>query len=235
VTSYACHGSRPLSDVLTVSRDNLSIRAYQAIRSGLMSGRFQPGQKLLLRSLATELGISVTPVREALLQLLREQALITDSSRSLAVPVLTRARYLEVRDLRAELEGRAAAAASRLIAPARIEALAAVHQRLAEAKAAGDFRTVLAENERFHLGLYQAADMPVLSRIIESLWVQVGPLLNRLYEEPSPTPLEKHEHLAVLRGLRARDEEMVREAIRRDIVTSSSILEEKLARDEQRG
>jgi DNA-binding GntR family transcriptional regulator len=224
---------RSVNELLTVSRDNLSTRVYQAIRSGLMSGRFQPGQKLLLRSLAAELGTSVTPVREALLQLLREQALVTDSSRSLAVPVLPRARYLEIRDLRAELEGRAAAAAARLIAPEQIDALAAVHERLAEAKAAGDFRTVLAENERFHLGLYQAAEMPVLYRIIENLWVQVGPLLNRLYEDPSPTPPDQHEHLAVLRGLRAHDAETAREAIRRDIVISSSILEAQLARDEQ--
>ena len=50
-------------------------------------------------------------------------------------------------------------------------------------------------------------------------------------QEPSPTPLDKHEHLAVLHGLQAGDAEAAREAIRRDIVTSSSILEAKLARD----
>ena len=90
-----------------------------------MTGCFKPGQKLLLRPLAAELGISVTPFREALLQLVSEQALSADSSRSLAVPAIGLERFREIRDLRIELEGRAVEAAVRNTAESDLAALSA--------------------------------------------------------------------------------------------------------------
>ena len=61
---------------------------------------------------AEQLGISATPVREALLRLVSEQALQLDERGTVFVPVIDRARFLEIRSLRCNLEGQAAAAAA---------------------------------------------------------------------------------------------------------------------------
>src|SRR4029077_4436058 len=85
-----------------------SQRAYEEIRAYLMRGRLKPGERLVSRLLASELGISTTPVREALARLASEKALELDHRNTVVVPTLTAERYEEIRDLRAQLEGLAA-------------------------------------------------------------------------------------------------------------------------------
>ncbi len=89
------------------SPERLSQRAYQAIRVALRSGELRPGQRLILRPLAAKLGLSATPVREALLRLVSEQALGLDERNSVLVPTLGADEIEELRELRLDLEGRA--------------------------------------------------------------------------------------------------------------------------------
>lgn len=80
-------------------------RAYEEVRRFLMRGKLHPGERLVTRTLAAELGVSTTPLREALLRLASENALHIDSRGTVVVPVLTREAYVEIRDLRGHLEG----------------------------------------------------------------------------------------------------------------------------------
>ena len=95
-----------------LSRESISQQAYLAIRRALMGGQFAPGAKLILRTVAASLGISSTPVREALLKLASENALTLDVRGTVRVPEMTRDKYIEIRDLRVLLEGEAAARAA---------------------------------------------------------------------------------------------------------------------------
>ncbi len=197
-----------------------------------MSGHFQPGQKLLLRPLAKELGISVTPVREALLQLVSEQALTTDSSRSMAVPLVGLHRFLEIRDLRIELEGRAVEAAVRFARAADIAALAKLQRQLLEHRRTGDFLGALSVNERFHFAVYRLALMPVLFRIIEGLWMQIGPVLTRLYNRVEKGSIDsQHPHDLLILAMRRKDGPAARLALANDILWASRHLEATLEPD----
>ena len=60
----------------------------------------RPGERLVSRLLVVKLGISTTPVREALFRLASEQALEIDRRNTIVVPVITAERYEEIRDLR---------------------------------------------------------------------------------------------------------------------------------------
>lgn len=213
-----------MSELLPIRRESLSEQAFRQLREALMRGGFKPGQKLVLRSLARELGISATPVREALFRLVSEQALGLDERGSVIVPVLDRARFAEIRDLRLELEGRAAHRAASLAGKREIDGLAAIHARMVTAKGNGDTGRTLLENERFHFALCAISRQPVLYRIVQSLWMQCGPLLNRLYDRGPAADPDAHEHLAVLAALRAGDGEAARAAIQRDIADNGAIL-----------
>jgi GntR family colanic acid and biofilm gene transcriptional regulator len=217
-----------IGELVVLNRDSLGSRAYQSIRRGLMTGAFKPGQELLLRNLASELGISITPVREALLRLVSEKALIANGSRSIRVPVLTPERFLEIRDLRVELEGKAAEAATLKMSERTIKQLEETQNEYDAARTRADVKGALTINERFHFMLYEAAQMPVLYGIIESLWVQAGPVITRLHDEPWRPLTERHEHQDVLQGLRARDPRYVRQALASDIVRASAILLQRL-------
>ncbi|MFD1109690.1 GntR family transcriptional regulator [Pseudoroseomonas ludipueritiae] len=196
-----------------VPRESLSERAYRALRSALMLSRLKPGEKLQLRPLAAQLGISATPVREALLRLVSEQALSMDERGTVVVPSISRERFLEIRHLRCQLEGEAALAAAHRVTPADIGALTAVHASMMEAERAKNFVAAVQANEKFHFGICRLAAMPVLLGLVENLWMQCGPLLSRLYEV---APLYNG-HQEALTALSNGDAEGVRTAMIRDI------------------
>ena len=207
-----------------VERSSLSNQAYQQIRKALMVGELKPGQRLSGREIAVRLGISLTPVREALLQLVAEGVLDARAGQSITVPRPSRAVYAELRDIRLEVEGLAASRAAACISAEAIADLAAVHDQLVRAWKARDYGAALRHNEAFHLGLARASAMPRLFRVVESLWAQSGPFLNFLYNGPEGWPASKkpHGHLKVLEALRRRDASAARSAIVEDIVSGGA-------------
>ncbi|MCK1724667.1 FCD domain-containing protein [Bradyrhizobium sp. 142] len=189
-----------------------------------MAGRFRPGQRLLLKPLAEELGVSVTPVREALLRLASEHGLVPHQSRTMMVPVLSVARFREIRDIRIELEGRAAQAAANNISSQDVFALEKMHEQLMLARRQRNVQTVLSINEEFHFRIYRSSDLPVVCGLIESLWVQIGPLLTLNAFSESATAKD-HPHRSILASLAARDGAGARLALANDILWASRYLE----------
>jgi GntR family transcriptional regulator, colanic acid and biofilm gene transcriptional regulator len=208
-----------------ISRESVSQQAYLAIRESLMRSRLKPGQKLVARQVADNLGISVTPVRESLLRLVSEQALAIDERGTVVVPRLSRDRCLEIRDLRRLLEGEGAASAAIHATPGDLDLLADTHDRYIQSEAAGDFAAALVENENFHLTVCRLAQSPTLFRIVENLWVQFGPTLSTLYDNRSrPFHDRKHGHVAVIEALRDKDAERARTAMSQDILVGGLAL-----------
>ena len=212
---------------------NLSVQIYQQLRHDLMIGRYEPGQKLKLRDLAATLGVSVTPVREALARLVSEQALTQLDRRSVCVTVMDLARFDEVRELRIDLEGRAAEHAAECASAADIANLEAVHDRLLDARARDCHADILLENEQFHLTLCQMARMPMLLRLVELLWLQCGPLMHGMTRWTVKQP-QQHPHVTVVKALRAGDGKLASEAIREDIMMSTDALRRYLTSHTER-
>src|SRR4029450_4089760 len=95
-----------------MSDTSLRTQVYDSLRQALTTGRFEPGQKLTFRLTAGALGVSLTPVREALGRLVAEGAFEMQPNRSVRVPLMTRAKILELRDIRMAVEGLASAKAA---------------------------------------------------------------------------------------------------------------------------
>jgi len=212
-----------------IVRESVSQQAYVAIRNSLMRSRLKPGQKLVARQVADELGISVTPVRESLLRLVSENALTLDDRGTVVVPVLTLERCVEIRDLRMLIEGEGAARAAKLATDADIDDLLAIHDRYVRTEADENFAVALAENENFHFGICRLARSAALFRIVENLWMQFGPTLSYLYDSKSrPFHGQKHGHIRIIEALRKHDPELARRAMRQDILIGGKTLLEKL-------
>ncbi len=201
-----------------IDRDNFTARAYQVLRLALMEGRYPPGHRFKIRELAQMLGVSMTPVREALMQLVRERALEIMPSRSIAVSRLTLAQYLELRTIRSSLEGLAAEKAATRISPLEMQTLAVLHAQLIDAEQTSRWSDAVRVNWQFHHTLYKAADMPELLILIETIWLRNGPLLNFLYPHAPPTYPGRHQHLNIIDGLQARNPAAVKQAIQADLL-----------------
>lgn len=201
-----------------VERSNLASQIYEHLREQLMSASFQPGQRLKIRELAKTMGTSETPVREALIQLVRDRALEMKEGYFIRVRTLSLTEYLELRDIRLVLEPLAAERALPLLDKAAIKQLTDSHRLLLRAEKSRDYRAALQHNFDFHFGIYRRSGMPELTELLDRIWVQVGPMLNFLYPHGHPRYDGEHQHVNVLRGLQARDVKMVRTAIRDDMV-----------------
>ena len=117
-----------------VVTESLGAQVYQQLRRDLMAGRYEPGEKLKLRDLAEQLGISVTPVREALARLASDHAIVQLDHRSVRVAAMDIGRFNEIRELRMDLEAKAACHAAHHATSAEIDRLVA--DSGADAKAA---------------------------------------------------------------------------------------------------
>lgn len=222
--------SKPSNDdqaegIRSLAHVNLAQEAYGELKRGLMAGGFRPSSKLTIRELASAMGISPTPVREALVQLAAEGALEQTAGRSFVVPNLDAESYEDLRRLRELTEGEAAFRAAGRATDATIAELTRLHEHLIEAKSSADYRSALVWNQRFHFELAAAGGSRRLLRIVEGLWLQMGPLLNVLYENRDvPSRGERHSHLMVIEALHNRDGAAARDAIQADISGSATAI-----------
>lgn len=202
----------------------LNDQAYEAIKQGLISGRFAPKQVLILRNLAETYGISTTPVREALQRLVGEGLLEMLPNRSIAVPDWDVAKFSELFRIRCELEGLAAELATPRITKAVLSALHALADAIDDALAEGRHKDYVALNQRFHFTIYRNAGSPRLLRMIENLWGEVGAYMNELFAYGGYGPVANAEHRAILKWLAARDARAVRHHLIADISVAAETM-----------
>lgn len=200
----------------TVQYDSMGDRVYTQVAAALIEGKLKPGDRLRIRELAAEIGTSVTPVRDAILRLVQDGALVMRSARDIRVAQVNLMQYLEIRDIRLELEGMAAARAAVSATDediARLEALITVNE---QALAAGDVAAAIRLNQRFHFEYCRLANMPVLLDILERLWLKMGPLIAQCYVQGGRDMIDGH--YALLRAMRQRDGQAARIAVQTDIL-----------------
>lgn len=196
---------------------SLRKQVYDSLRVALTAGRFVPGEKLTFRTIAGALGVSLTPVREALRRLVAEGAFEMQPSRSVRVPLMTRAKALELRDIRTALEGLAAAKAAEVANKAQVAELRRIAREILAHRRRGD-EVGDRENVRaFHFAVYALSGQPTLLRVIEGLWLQTGPYMNLLYPEFIASAGGPARRLRVIEALAARDSVAARREIENDV------------------
>src|SRR6266508_457609 len=200
-----------------MSDTSLRTQVYDSLRQALTAGRFAPGQKLTFRFIAGALGVSLTPVREELGRLVAEGAFEMQPNRSVRVPLMTRARIVELRDIRKSLEGLAAYKAALAADRRQIAELRRIALAIATARSRGDNATDRQNVREFHFTLYGIAGQPTLLRVIEGLWLQTGPYMNLLYPDFINRPRGPQTRANIIRALQARDAAAARREIENDI------------------
>ena len=207
-----------LADFNQIKKDNLTSRIYEQIKEAIMSGRFQPGERLPIRKLAEKMGTSTTPVREAILTLVSYGALDKKPAHPITVPVLNKEKYLENRTIRIAVEGLAAVEAAKKINKQQLNGLIECNQKMNKAGEEGRLDDLIRYNYSFHIQLCKAANMPALLEIVENLWMRIGPSLNIL-RTPEDTSTSKADfHQPILDALEKGDSEAAKDAIEQDLI-----------------
>ena len=189
--------------------DSVADLAYERIRGYVLGGEVPPGARLGQVDLAERLGISRTPVREALRRLAGEGLVDFHSNRGFRVADLGLDAVLRRLEVRAILEpGIAALAAERRTG----QDLELMREAIADEAEASDGIEAHDASRRFHIALARASGNEELVRVIETLWlVEVGRrLLFRRSTEPDWQRTDASEHREVLAAVhegRATDAE----------------------------
>jgi DNA-binding GntR family transcriptional regulator len=215
--------SAPVSTPVIARLDPVKLRenAYYALRDAFTRGAFAPGDVVSLRQLADQLGVSMTPVREAVRRLVAEGALVDTPSRTLMVPAFDAARARDLLAARLALEHLVLDRAMDRIDAGGIDRLDAI---LARGKGPGNDPD-LVTNHEFHFALYRHADSEVLLPMVEALWLQYGAYLNLIIRLPGPRRIPEHaHHRELVAALRAGDRAGAHAALEADITRSFNFL-----------
>ncbi|MEI6487163.1 MAG: GntR family transcriptional regulator [Sphingomonadales bacterium] len=187
-------------------------RAYAEIRGLILSGDASPGTPLREEALADIVGVSRTPIRDALRRLEAEHYAFRTPGGRLVVADWDVDDVAEMFALRAMLEGHAAARAARRITPVQLEALRTCNSALEAAVAQNppDVARFLAENRRFHDLVLSASASARLVSMLVSLVEQ--PIVRRTATRYDRADLARsaHEHGQLIQAFLAGDEEWAR-------------------------
>ena len=212
--------NKPGFGLNTIEVVPLHEKVYREIVKALMSGHFEPGQKLTARKLAKDLGTSDMPVRSALIRLQALRALSALPNGTMEVPLMMTDTFRQLMEARMVLEGAATEMATGIINGNNLRTIRHNSSALTEAARTGDIDLYLQRNYEFKFSIYRYCGNDQIIFMIETLWMQIGPFLRNLagvFEGDLSGILGIDYHEDALAALEERDARRAKEAIVRDI------------------
>jgi DNA-binding GntR family transcriptional regulator len=189
---------------------------HRRLRHAIMTGRFPPGEAVTIRGLASLLGTSAMPVREAMRRLAAEHALELLDNRRARVPDMNLARFTTLIEARVLLERAAAVRAMHYVDAPKLAELRRLDNTLNDVFGRGDIERTIESNLVFHRRLYMIAPDDAMTPLIESIWLQIGPFMRAALQE-SAVYYNSDRHDEALSAIMARDGVALARAIEADI------------------
>jgi DNA-binding GntR family transcriptional regulator len=212
---------------------SLSEHAYGRIRAAILSGGYAPGRRLRERQLAGELGVSTTPIKEALKRLELEGLIVTAPRRGTFVRYSPETAS-EMALIRASLESAAARLAAMKITPAEAALLGDHLATMRLATRAEDHERVVESNAQFHQLICRIAGNAYLLQLLQTLKVYEELNRRRALRSHGEAELGLAEHAAILAALGARDPDLA-ERLMREHILRSAALADRVSVDEAAG
>lgn len=194
--------------------------AYHRLLDEIRDGRLLPGDRLRETELASRLGVSRTPIREAMRQL-ETDGLVEHVPRiGASIRKLDYSEVMELYEMRAVLEGTAARMAARAASDIEIDELVALNETLSDAGTGPEAARL---NRLFHANLLDSAKNRYLARSVASLQKALLILGPTMLSDDARAKAADAEHRSILEALKARDEAGAEHAMRKHIEASQRL------------
>ena len=188
---------------------------YDSLRDAISDGRIGVGERVREEEIARNLGVSRTPVREALQRLHQRGLLVFGAGRGLLVAELSQHQVLQLYAMREILEGSAARFAAQHADATDIAILYRLQKELADAKP--DPLLLVTLNRRFHQAIYEAAHNQYLLQTLNMLHDLLALLNNATFRVPSRRAESDEEHRRIVAAIETRDPDAAEEEAREHI------------------
>ncbi len=214
-------------DLARINHQRASDEVYQALRQAILTHVFRPGERLQIPDIAAKLGVSLTPVRQAIQQLAVEGLIEIQPRSGTYVARISEEDIEETFDLRCALECLAAEKAVRRITAEDLARMADLVAALSvEATDEAGWRQHEANNSEFHSILIRASGNKRLAEMHESLKANIQIARVHLAEgyRGARFEQERAEHQEIHAALRARDSQRLQAALRQHILRAKQSL-----------
>lgn len=214
---------------LGIEHKNLDHIVYRELKSLILERRLEPGSKIYQDRLAQQLGVSRTPLVNALKKLEHEKLVTAKPRRGYFVRLFSREEMVHIFEVREVLEGLAARRAARQATDSQIKKLRSFFKNFNGPDDFSNLKAYAAEDRRFHNYLISIAEKEFLSSILETYNVitfsyQVAQA-EGLVRPPADTISE---HLAVIDAICRRDEQAAESLVRRHLRETGEKLRQDL-------
>lgn len=207
--------------IIDVEDFPLGERAYRYIKQAIQIQKLLPGDRLREVDLAEMIGLSRTPIREALGRLEAEGLVVHDPIRGIMVAELDYSMTTELYSMREVLEGAAARLAAQHASEVEISILEDLCRQYESA--VGNEVTLSLRNRQFHDTLYRCSHNRYLIKILVMLHDNLMLLGNTTLTDPKRVKATLEEHEAVVTAIRERNPEKAEQALRNHIHASQKI------------
>jgi DNA-binding GntR family transcriptional regulator len=208
-------------------------RAYSNLKAGIVEGRYRPGASLSEVSLATEHGMSRTPIREGLARLWQEGYLDRVVGHGYFVARVTVQQIHDTFDVRRLLEGAAAARAAELATPADVERLRRL--ALVPIVASQEYRQSETANVQFHLAIAGCARNGLALELIQRCLAQVDRFMSLGVNFGQFTENATQAHIQIVDAIEAHDSPAARTRMEEHLDCGSRLMKDMLLRGQLAG
>jgi DNA-binding GntR family transcriptional regulator len=216
-SALRAHLDATVEKKLLLDRVNLPIRVCDLLRSRIIANELPYGAKLTEDSLAKELGVSRTPVREAFNRLAQEGLVTVFPGRGAFVATLSFSDMVQLLEIRETLEGMAARLATNRLTKTNLGKLRRKMEVELEKAVGNDYTGYLDVDRQFHESVISASGNQHLSQLMKSLRDRIQMLRHRSVILPGRAHKSFQEHLQIIDALATRDPDLAEERIRTHI------------------
>lgn len=205
-------------------------QVFRELRRQILFGGFLPGRAITLRGLASSLGVSPMPVREAVRRLIAERALELHGNRRVSIPAMTPDKFSQIAFARSVLEPELAARALPSFGSRELRRLREIDAKVDRSMKAGDLEGYMRANHAFHFTIYRLSGADTLLALVESVWLQFGPFMRTVYGRYGTSNLDD-QHRRAIAAIAANNEKELRDAIDEDIRQGFQFIRDEVMSD----
>lgn len=204
---------------------------FESLREAIILGRLKPGERLMEIQLAEEMGVSRTPVREAIRKLELEGFVVMVPRKGAYVAGISLKDIVDVFEVRAALEGLAAGLAAERITDEELEQLERSLIQV-NTSSGGDINAFIEGDSSFHHLIYLASRNQRLVQIITHLQEQIHRFRMTTLSQPGRTKIALDEHKKIIEAISERNTELAQTLAREHIENAEQILLNALREEE---
>lgn len=196
-------------------------KIFSILRQQILDGKYLPGDNLIETKLAEELGVSRTPIREAIRQLELEGLVISIPNKGVIVKGITEKDIEDIYTIRMVLEGLAAKWAAEKISDDELEKLKNIFELMEFYTSKGDIEQVAKLNTEFHEVIFRATKSGVLQHILTDFQYYVQWARYKSLKTPGRSLKALEEHKLILETFLKHDPSGAENSVTQHIINSS--------------